>query len=88
VTLKNGSGRHFAEPSNYVGTSMAAAHVSGLAAMVLASATIDPKAKKKGKVAAVTQRLRQTARDLGLPPTRQGAGLVDAARATATEPPE
>ncbi len=82
VTLKEGSARHFAEPSDYVGTSMAAAHVSGLAAMVLSSATIDPKAKKKGKVAAVTQRLRQTARDLGLPATRQGAGLIDAAAAT------
>ena len=88
VTLTEGSARHFGEPSNYVGTSMAAAHVSGLAAMVLASATIDPKAKKKGKVAAVTQRLRQTARDLGLPATRQGSGLIDAARATATEPQE
>jgi serine protease len=85
VTLKEGSPRHFGEPSDYVGTSMAAAHVSGLAAMILASGTIDPKAKKKGKVAAVTQRLRQTARDLGLPATRQGAGLIDAARAT--EPP-
>jgi serine protease len=82
VTLTEGSARHFGEPSNYVGTSMAAAHVSGLAAMVLASATIDPKAKKKGKVAAVTQRLRQTARDLGLPATRQGSGLIDAGRAT------
>jgi serine protease len=85
VTLKGGSTRSFSEPSDYVGTSMAAAHVSGLAAMVLASGTIDPKAKKKGKVAAVTQRLRQTARDLGLPATRQGAGLIDASKAT--EPP-
>jgi serine protease len=82
VTLKEGSARHFAEPSDYVGTSMAAAHVSGLAAMILASDTIDPKARKKGKVAAVTQRLRQTARDLGLPAPRQGAGLIDASQAT------
>jgi serine protease len=88
VTLKEGSARHFGEPSDYVGTSMAAAHVSGVAAMVLASGTLDPDAKKKGKVAAVTQRLRQTARDLGLPATRQGAGLIDAARATAPEPQE
>jgi serine protease len=86
VTLKEGSARHFAEPSDYVGTSMAAAHVSGLAAMVLASGTIDPKAKKKGKVAAVTQRLRQTARSLGLPASRQGAGLIDAAKATEPSP--
>ena len=82
VTFKNGSPRHFSEPSSYIGTSMAAAHVAGLAAMVLASGTIDPKAKSKGKVAAVTQRLRRTARDLALPATRQGAGLIDAARAT------
>jgi serine protease len=83
VTLKDGSTLRFGEPSNYVGTSMAAAHVSGVAAMILASGTLDPKARKRGKVAAVTKRLRLTARDLGLPTTRQGAGLIDAARATA-----
>ena len=82
VTLKGHDTRRFAEPSNYVGTSMAAAHVSGVAAMILASGTLDPKAKKKGRVAAVTKRLRGTARDLGLPETRQGAGLIDAAAAT------
>jgi serine protease len=82
VTLKGHDTRHFAEPSDYVGTSMAAAHVSGVAAMILASGTLDPKAKKKGRVAAVTKRLRGTARDLGLPETRQGAGLIDASAAT------
>jgi serine protease len=82
VTLKNGNPRQFGEPSDYIGTSMAAAHVSGVAAMILAGGTIDPSAKKKGKVAAVTQRLRETARSLGLPATRQGAGLIDAATAT------
>ena len=86
VTLKSGSTRRFGEPSDYIGTSMAAAHVSAVAAMILASGTIDPKAKGKGKVAAVTQRLRQTARDLGLPSNRQGAGLIDAARATSSSP--
>ncbi|HEY2334691.1 MAG TPA: S8 family serine peptidase [Solirubrobacterales bacterium] len=85
VTLKDGNPRQFGEPSDYVGTSMAAAHVSGVAAMILAGGTIDPSAKKKGKVAAVTQRLRETARSLGLPATRQGAGLIDASKAT--EPP-
>ncbi len=86
VTLKDGSTRRFGEPSNYVGTSMAAAHVSGVAAMILASGTLDPKARKRGKVAAVTKRLRLTARDLGLPATRQGAGLIDAGRATSPSP--
>jgi len=83
VTLKFGSTEEFGEPGDYVGTSMAAAHVSGVAAMVLASRTIDPKTKKKGLVAAVTKRLRHSARSLGLPKTRQGAGLIDAATATA-----
>lgn len=86
VTLKDHDTRRFAEPSSYVGTSMAAAHVSGVAAMVLASGTLDPKAKKRGRVAAVTRRLRLTARDLGLPPTRQGAGLIDASAATSPSP--
>ena len=49
VTLKAGSTRHFGEPSNYVGTSMAAAHVSGVAAMVLASGTIDPQGEEEGQ---------------------------------------
>jgi serine protease len=86
VTLKKNSTRRFGEPSDYVGTSMAAAHVSGVAALVLASGTLDPKARKHGKVAAVTKRLRLTARDLGLPATRQGAGLIDAGRATSPSP--
>jgi serine protease len=81
VTLKDGSTRRFGEPGNYIGTSMAAAHVSGVAAMVLASGTVERK-RKPGRVGAVTQRLRQTARDLGQPPTRQGAGLIDAGAAT------
>jgi serine protease len=86
VTLKDGNPHRFGEPGNYVGTSMAAAHVSGVAAMVLASGAIDPKASGQGLVNRVTRRLRNTARDLGQPSTRQGAGLVDAARATAPSP--
>jgi serine protease len=81
VTLKAGSTRRFGEPGSYVGTSMAAAHVSGVAAMVLASGTVKRK-PTPGRVAAVTRRLRRTARSLGQPTTRQGAGLIDAALAT------
>ncbi|HWP33042.1 MAG TPA: S8 family serine peptidase, partial [Solirubrobacterales bacterium] len=82
VTLVSTSTRRFGEPGDFVGTSMAAAHVSGVAAMVLASGTLSRKLKGRAKVAAVIRRLRQTARDLTLPATRQGAGLIDAGRAT------
>ena len=58
-----------------------AAHVSGVAAMVLASGTVEHK-RTPSRVAAVTRRLRRTARSIGQPTTRQGAGLVDAALAT------
>ncbi|HSS31820.1 MAG TPA: S8 family serine peptidase [Solirubrobacterales bacterium] len=82
VTLRPGSTSTFAIPSNYVGTSMAAAHVSGVAAMVLASGVLGKQPSPKMRVQAVTRRLRSTARSLGLPPTQQGAGLIDAGRAT------
>jgi serine protease len=60
-----------------IGTSMAAAHASGVAALALASgaAGTDPSPKRLGK------RLRCTARH-GKPRRYTGAGLLDAARAT------
>lgn len=85
VTLKAGSTKVFAIPGNYVGTSMAAAHVSGLAAMVLASGVLNHPPTPKARVEAVTRQIRRSARDLGLPRTQQGAGLIDAAAATSPE---
>jgi len=82
VTLQRGSTLNFGIPSDYVGTSMAAAHVSGAAAMVLASGVLNRKATPEERVAEVAQRLEVTARSLGLPATEQGAGLIDVARAT------
>ncbi|HEX5610444.1 MAG TPA: S8 family serine peptidase [Solirubrobacterales bacterium] len=82
VTLRGGSTRIFAIPGNYIGTSMSAAHVSGAAAMVLASGVLGPGAKGRGLVKATTQRLRATARDLALPSSEQGAGLLDVGAAT------
>jgi serine protease len=89
VTLKAETTRIFAIPSSYVGTSMAAAHVSGVAAMVLAADTYagprfipETGAGAKPRVNGVAKQLRRTARDLGLPASQQGAGLIDAARAT------
>jgi serine protease len=89
VTLKAESTRTFAIPSNYVGTSMAAAHVSGVAAMVLAADTYagprfvpETGQGAKPRVNGVAKQLRRTARDLELPTSQQGAGLIDAGRAT------
>jgi serine protease len=82
VTLRYPSTELFGEPSRYVGTSMAAAHVSGVAAMVLASGVLGHNLSPEDKVKAVSRRLRSSARDLGLPPDRQGAGLIDAGKAT------
>jgi serine protease len=81
VTLEGGNPLRFGEPGSYVGTSMAAAHVSGVAAMVLAAGVL-PKVSPQGTVNRLARRLRDTARSLGLPPPRQGAGLIDAAAAT------
>jgi serine protease len=84
VTLKPKSTTEFTIPTNYVGTSMAAAHASGAVAMILASGVIGKQGTPQAKVEAVTRRLRSTARSLGLPASQQGAGLIDAARATAS----
>jgi serine protease len=85
VTLKGGNSRRFGEPGSYIGTSMAAAHVSGVAAMVLAAGVIEEGNSPRGRVNRLVRRLRETARDLGLPRQYQGAGLIDAG--AATEPP-
>ncbi len=82
VTLQDDDPAIFGEPGNYIGTSMAAAHVSGVAAMVLASGVLEQSASPRGRVEQLTQRLRSTARDLGLRAERQGAGLIDAGKAT------
>jgi serine protease len=86
VTLKPGTTNQFTIPINYVGTSMAAAHVSGTVALMLASGVIPSSIKGKALVQAVTKRLKVTARGLGYPRIVQGAGLIDAAHATAPSP--
>jgi serine protease len=86
VTLKPGTTNQFTIPTDYAGTSMAAAHVSGTVALMLAARAIPSGVKRKALVQAVTKRLKATARGLGYPRTVEGAGLIDAARATAIEP--
>ncbi len=82
VTFKGARENRFAEPSFYVGTSMAAAHVSGVVAMILAGNVLGRTKHISGIDAEVTDRLKKTARSLGLSPLQQGAGLIDAAKAT------
>ncbi len=76
-----GSPRRFGLPGGYQGTSMAAPHVSAVAALAIASGVIGRKPTPR----AIETHLEATARDLGPPgyDQRYGAGLVDAARATA-----
>jgi serine protease len=78
---------HFSYPGGYEGTSMAAAHVSGVAALVIASRVVG------SSPTAVECQLEATARhtdsQLGQPydPRLFGAGLIDAAAAVRARAP-
>ncbi len=80
-TFTGGSARVFGFPSGYEGTSMAAPHVSAAAALVIASGVLGPHPSPD----ALAARLERTARPLGPPGDvgHYGAGLLDAAAATA-----
>jgi len=77
--------RRFGLPGGYEGTSMATAHVSATAALVIASRVLGRNPSPR----AIERRLKATALDLGAPgpDARYGAGKVDAAQATAAGPP-
>jgi serine protease len=81
VTFTGSSPRQFGLPSGYEGTSMATPHVAATAALVIASGVLG----RHPTPAQITARLRATARKLGAGGDERlyGAGLLDAAAATA-----
>jgi serine protease len=78
-TFRGVSVRRFGLPAGYEGTSMASPHVSGIAALVIATGKLGPNPTPD----AVQSHIQATARDLGPPgfDTSYGHGLVDAAAA-------
>jgi|SRR5579875_41601 len=84
VTLIDHSVSRFGIPGGYEGTSMAAAEVSAAAALVIASGVVG----ERPSPAAVVARLTATARKVasGKVAREFGAGLLDAAAATAPRP--
>jgi serine protease len=83
LTFAGSDPRVFGLPSDYAGTSMSAAHVSGVAAMIIASGELGAKPSP----ARILCQLSGTARRDNLGETydasRWGAGLLDAGRAVA-----
>jgi serine protease len=81
VTFSGSSPQRFGIPSGYEGTSMATPHVAAIAALIIASGVLG----RHPSPAALTARLRATARKLGGGGDERlyGAGLVNAAAATA-----
>jgi serine protease len=81
VTFSGSAPGRFGIPTDYEGTSMAAPHVAAAAALVIATGVLG----RHPTAAQVTARLRATARKLGAGGDEglYGAGLLDAAAATA-----
>jgi len=85
VTFTGSSPRRFGVPSGYEGTSMATPHVAATAALIIASRVLG----RRPSPSQITARLRATARRLGGGGDERlyGAGLVNAAAATAPGAP-
>lgn len=85
VTFRKADPARFLVPDDYEGTSMAAPHVTGTIALMLAANVLG----KDPTPDAIDRQLKATARDLGAPGVDRwyGAGLLDAAAALGAGPP-
>jgi serine protease len=84
TTFRESHPARFLVPGDYEGTSMAAPHVAGVVALMLASKTLGPDPMPE----AIAARLTSSARDLGAPGRDRyyAGGLLDAARALGGPP--
>ncbi|HUR86193.1 MAG TPA: S8 family serine peptidase [Solirubrobacteraceae bacterium] len=84
VSFPTGMPRHFEILPRFRGTSTAAPHVTGVAALVIASGVIG----KNPAPGEIERHIEATARDLGVPGRDRfyGAGILDASAATAPRP--
>ncbi len=85
VSFAAGTPGRFEILPRFRGTSTAAPHVSGVAALVIASGVLG----RRPTPAAIEQHIERTARDLGVPGHDRyyGAGIIDATAATAALAP-
>jgi serine protease len=89
LTFSGTDFRTFGYPAFYEGTSMAAAHVSGVATMIVASKVLGRNPKPRAIECQLKATARNTSETLGQPYDARlfGAGLVDAAAAVTTRAP-
>jgi len=89
LTFQGFSFRRFGYPGGYHGTSMAAAHASGVAAMVISSGVLGRHPRRLALECQLEATARDSTTELGQPydSNLMGAGLIDAAAAVAARAP-